>query len=236
MKKLKKLFFILLTGIMVLGGSVACLAATSSDKNTYVSDDADEQFIKYYKENIATNDDIEKKQYVLITRASDSFYSYGQYHNWVVLFSDKPVYFISGTSNGFTRVSGSTYGTFFYRGRFDGDGNISGFALDHKWDYVTTSRNTGYSGLPSQAVYSNYDVRVVKQDVVSNDDGSTSVVFNSTNDIFFSRPKVVAEAAVEIPKLVATETKTILPVAIGGLALLIGCLVLLPKLRNFLVV
>lgn len=55
------------------------------------------------------------------------------------------------------------------------------------------------------------------------------------NKVVFRKTEVpIARAAVVLPEKVGAEVKTILTIAIGGLALLIGSMVLLPKLKLFL--
>lgn len=59
---------------------------------------------------------------------------------------------------------------------------------------------------------------------------------DSSGTVVFSKTEVpVVVAARVLPEKVAGEVKTILTIAIGGLALLIGSMVLLPKLKIFLV-
>ena len=178
MKKLKKLFFVLLTGIMILGGSVACLADTS-----YPSVDEIKLQYNYY--------------FILYASSNDTYYLFN---------SDVPLIY---TGNSVLKPSNGTfsYENFIYS--------------DDVWKSVSKSSNVPSVsfGKTDEFLFSNYDIL--------NKDGSV---------FFYTEVIPVAKVAEQLPEVVRKQTEIILPIVIGGLALLIGSLTLLPKLRNFLLV
>lgn len=78
-------------------------------------------------------------------------------------------------------------------------------------------------------LWSNYDVKGGTAKVV---DGKW--VCDSTDTVFFSQPLNWTDSIKELPKVVRIQTREVLTVAVFWMALLIGCLVFFPKLRNFL--
>lgn len=108
-----------------------------------------------------------------------------------------------------------------------------------KWSTndMTNWGNGSYSGISSSI---NKNIFVSSSDgqyaVVSNIDvKETDSQGNENGKIFFQRPPVpISELAIPLTATVQTQTKIIIPIAVCCLALLIGSIVLLPRLRLFL--
>lgn len=64
---------------------------------------------------------------------------------------------------------------------------------------------------------------------------STDDIYCTDGSVFFRVPVDPIMSVQELPEKIIAQIKIILSIAIGGLALLIGSIVLLPKLKKFLV-
>lgn len=174
----------------------------------------DQEFVAWYKENVADNDYYNKLDYVFIV-------SGGTYYS--VCYSDKPLY---STVNGGNCFPAGTH-TIEHMFKVD-SGAYSGHIVNGK---NTWSDNYTSAFFGSKYVFSNYNISVV--DAVRDNDGKVS--FSPTGKVFFLRPLLpVATVAQELPKVLRIQVREIVVVAVGCLALLIGSIVLLPKLRLFL--
>lgn len=66
---------------------------------------------------------------------------------------------------------------------------------------------------------------------------SNQNIYDENNVLFFQQPLPVVLKAIQtaqLPEVIQGQVKTILPIAVGCLALVIGSIVLLSRLRNFL--
>lgn len=94
--------------------------------------------------------------------------------------------------------------------------------------HMVTSLNVDYTVITSSC-------DIVKFSNSGNYYRSTEYIKENSTGIFFQRPPVpVAELAVPLTAKIQNQVGKILPVAVGCLALLIGSIVLLPRLRIFL--
>ena len=92
-----------------------------------------------------------------------------------------------------------------------------------------------------RSIYEYSDIEIVTSSVdiytFSNPSMSyrtTSYIAENSTAIFFQRPPVpIVELAISLTKTVQKQTATILPIVVGCLALLIGSLILVPKLKIF---
>lgn len=180
----------------------------------YKITEADQDFIVWAKDNIFKKDDI--KQYVYVLSMGDA---------WVVVSSDKPLkkVLIDGkwsdwiepdTTLGDAIIKGSN-GSYWYHTNFSFSKTDDGYL--------------GISTYGNDLIWSNYDVRGGTAKLVDN-----KWVCDSADTVFFSQPVNWTDNIKELPKVVRIQTREILTVAVFWMALLIGCLVFLPKLRNFL--
>lgn len=82
-------------------------------------------------------------------------------------------------------------------------------------------------------VESNYEVIASNVDVYVR---NSSYEYNNFDEIFFQRPPIpIVELAIPLTATIQNQTAKILPIAVGCLALLIGSITLLPRLKMFLV-
>lgn len=181
----------------------------------YKITEQDQDFIAWYKKNVADNDYYNKLDYVAIVSGGD-YYS--------VYYSDKPLYSTVNGANCFPA------GTHTIEHMFIVDsGAYSGHIVNSK---RTWSDNYSGAQFSPNFVFSNYNISVV--DFTKDNDGKVS--FSPTGKVFFLKPLLpVATVAQELPKVVKIQVREIVVVAVGCLALLIGSIVLLPKLHHFLV-
>lgn len=225
MEKEKKQF-IISDYIIVIVGFLTMIAlvvfwstpahASTQQVCDYKITEQDQDFVAWYKENVAKNDDYKKYDYVVIVSGtSGDFYS--------VFYSDKPLYSTKDGGNCFPS------GTHTIQDMFN---VVSGGYSQH----IVNSEDTwsdNYSGayLGSRYVFSNYNISVV--DAVLDNGGKVS--FSPTGEVFFLKPLLpVATMVQELPKVLKIQVREIVVVAVCCLALLIGSTVLLPKLRLFL--
>lgn len=59
-------------------------------------------------------------------------------------------------------------------------------------------------------------------------------IIDESGDVFFQRPRMLAELAIPLTEAVQNQSTVIVPIAVGCLALLIGLTILAKKLRIFL--
>lgn len=179
----------------------------------YKITEADQDFIVWAKDNIFKKDNI--KQYVYVRSMGDA---------WVVVSSDKPL------KKAYVRDSwcdlietGIMYGDAIIKGK---DGS---YWYHTDFSYVTAKEDMLVSYFGNDLIWSNYDVRGGTAKLVDN-----KWVCDSADTVFFSQPVNWTDNIKELPKVVRIQTREVLTVAVFWMALLIGCLVFLPKLRNFL--
>lgn len=225
MEKEKKQFtisdyIIVIVGFLTMIALVVFWSAPAHASTHQVCDykitEQDQDFIAWYKENVAKNDYYNKYDYVVIVSGgTGNFYS--------VFYSDKPLYSTAEGGNCFPS------GTHIIKNHFKVvSGGYSGHIVNSE---TTWSDNYASAYFGSNYVFSNYNISVV--DVSVSNDGKVS--FDPTGEVFFLKPLLpVATVAQELPKVVRIQVREIVVVAVCCLALLIGSTVLLPKLRLFL--
>lgn len=180
----------------------------------YKITEGDQDFINYFN-SVFLDSDFDKLQYFYCFSTSDSDNAKLAY------FSDKMLVT--------TPVGKGKYGLIFPADtnvityRFcPVSGTFKIFGGDKT--YYDSLRSIYTNGV-CNGVVSNYDVR----SATFVDD---QLIYSDT--VFFSKPLIIAEMVREIPRVVRIQAKVILPIAVSCLALLTGCLVFLPKLKNFL--
>jgi len=179
----------------------------------YKITEADQDFIVWAKDNIFKKDNI--KQYVYVTSLGDA---------WCVVSSDKPLKKAYVNDHWCDLIeTGITYGDAIIKG-----GNGS-YHYHTDFSYATAKEDKFVSYYGVKLLWSNYDVKGGTAKVV---DGKW--VCDSTDTVFFSQPLNWTDSIKELPKVVRIQTREVLTVAVFWMALLIGCLVFFPKLRNFL--
>lgn len=179
----------------------------------YKITEADQDFIVWAKDNIFKKDNI--KQYVYVVSLGDS---------WNVISSDKPL------KKAYVRnywcdliETGTTYGSAIIEEK------NGSYWYHTDFSYSTAEEDKFVSYFGEKLLWSNYDVKGGTAKVVDN-----KWVCDSTDTVFFSQPVNWTDNIKELPKVVRIQTREVLTVAVFWMALLIGCLVFLPKLRNFL--
>lgn len=179
----------------------------------YKITEADQNFIVWAKDNIFKKDNI--KQYVYVRSMGDA---------WVVVSSDRPLKKAYLNNSWCDLIeAGTVYGDAIIKGK---DGSYWYYT---DFSYVTAKEDMFVSYFGNDLIWSNYDVKGGTAKVVDN-----KWVCDSTDTVFFSQPVNWTDNIKELPKVVRIQTREILTVAVFWMALLIGCLVFLPKLRNFL--
>ena len=179
----------------------------------YKITEADQDFIVWAKDNVFKKDNI--KQYVYVTSLGDA---------WCVVSSDKPLKKAYARDRWYDLIeTGITYGDAIIKG-----GNGS-YYYHTDFSYATAKEDRLVSYYGTKLLWSNYDVKGGTAKVVDN-----KWVCDSTDTVFFSQPLNWTDSIKELPKVVRIQTREILTVAVFWMALLIGCLVFLPKLRNSL--
>ena len=179
----------------------------------YKITEADQDFIVWAKDNIFKKDNI--KQYVYVRSMGDA---------WGVVSSDKPLKKVYIRDCWFDLIeTGVTYGSAIIKG---GDGS---YYYHTNFSYDTAKEDMYVSYFGNELIWSNYDVKGGTAKVVDN-----KWVCDSTDTVFFSQPLNWTDSIKEIPKVVRIQAREIIPVVVSCLALLIGCLTLLPRLKVFL--
>lgn len=179
----------------------------------YKITEADQDFIVWAKDNIFKKDNI--KQYVYVTSLGDA---------WSVVSSDKPLKKVYVGDHWYDLIeTGITYGSAII------EGENGSYYYHTDFSYATAKEDKFASYYGTKLLWSNYDVKGGTAKVVDN-----KWVCDSTDTVFFSQPVNWTDNIKELPKVVRIQTREILTVAVFWMALLIGCLVFLPKLRNFL--
>ena len=179
----------------------------------YKITEADQDFIVWAKDNIFKKDNI--KQYVYVTSLGNS---------WDVVSSDKPLKKVYMNDRWYDLIeTGTTYSGAIIKG-----GNGS-YYYHTDFSYATAKEDMFVSYYGTELLWSNYDVKGGTAKVVDN-----KWVCDSTDTVFFSQPLNWTDSIKELPKVVRIQTRETLTVVVFWMALLIGCLVFLPKLRNFL--
>lgn len=179
----------------------------------YKITEADQDFIVWAKDNIFKKDNI--KQYVYVTSLGDA---------WSVVSSDKPLKKAYVNDRWCDLIeTGTTYGNAIIKEK------NGSYWFHTDFLYATAKKDMFVSYYGTNLLWSNYDVKGGTAKVV---DGEW--VCDSTDTVFFSQPLNWTDSIKELPKVVRIQTRETLTVAVFWMALLIGCLVFLPKLRNFL--
>lgn len=225
MEKAKKQFtisdyIIVIVGFLTMIALVVFWSTPAHASTQQVCDykitEQDQDFVAWYKENVAKNDNYKKYDYVVIVSGSS-----GDYYS--VFYSDKPLYSTKSGANCFPT------GTHTINDLFN---VVSGGYSQHivnqenTWSDATASSYFGYN-----YIFSNYNISVV--DATRDNDGKVS--FSPTGEVFFLKPLLpVATMVQELPKVLKIQAREIVVVAVCCLALLIGSTVLLPRLRLFL--
>lgn len=184
----------------------------------YKITEQDQDFVAWYKKNVADNERYNKLDYVIIVSSGDSYFVY---------YSDKPLY---STNEGYNCFPAGTHTiNTMFKVNNSGSYKYSEHILNQK---NTWSDNYASAYFGSKYVFSNYNISVV--DAIRDNDGKFT--FNPTGEVFFLKPLLpVATMVQELPKVLKIQVREIVVVAVCCLALLIGSIVLLPKLRHFLV-
>lgn len=179
----------------------------------YKITEADQDFIVWAKDNIFKKDNI--KQYVYVRSMVDA---------WCVVSSDKPLkkVLIDGKWSDWIEP-GTTFSSAIIKG------SNGSYWYHTDFSYRTAGENIFASYFGNELLWSNYDVKGGTAKVVDN-----KWVCDSTDTVFFSQPLNWTDSIKEIPKVVRIQTREIIPVVVSCLALLIGCLTLLPRLKVFL--
>lgn len=179
----------------------------------YKITEADQDFIVWAKDNIFKKDNI--KQYVYVRSMGDA---------WCVVSSDKPLkkVLIDGKWSDWIEP-GTTFSSAIIKG------SNGSYWYHTDFSYRTAVENIFASYFGNELLWSNYDVKGGTAKVVDN-----KWVCDSTDTVFFSQPLNWTDSIKEIPKVVRIQTREIIPVVVSCLALLIGCLTLLPRLKVFL--
>lgn len=179
----------------------------------YKITEADQDFIVWAKDNIFKKDDI--KQYVYVRSMGDA---------WVVVSSDKPLkkVLIDGEWSDWIEP-GTTFSSAIIKG------SNGSYWYHTDFSYRTAVENIFASYFGNELLWSNYDVKGGTAKVVDN-----KWVCDSTDTVFFSQPVNWTDSIKELPKVVRIQAREIIPVVVSCLALLIGCLTLLPRLKVFL--
>lgn len=179
----------------------------------YKITEADQDFIVWAKDNIFKKDNI--KQYVYVTSLGDA---------WCVVSSDKPLKKAYMNDRWYDLIeTGTTYSDAIIKG-----GNGS-YRYHTDFSYVTAKEDKFVLYYGTDLLWSNYDVKGGTAKFVDN-----KWVCDSTDTVFFSQPLNWTDSIKEIPKVVRIQAREIIPVVVSCLALLIGCLTLLPRLKVFL--
>lgn len=180
----------------------------------YKITEADQDFIVWAKDNLFKNDNI--KQYVYVCSMVSG--------NYNVVSSDKPLKKVCIDNKWSDWVdSGVTYGSAILKKEG------KSYSYSTHFSYLTADSQQFIAYFSNNLIWSNYDVKGGTAKVV---DGKW--VCDSTDTVFFSQPLNWTDSIKELPKVVRIQTRETLTVAVFWMALLIGCLVFLPKLRNFL--
>lgn len=180
----------------------------------YKITEADQDFIVWAKDNLFKNDNI--KQYVYVCSMVSGNYS--------VVSSDKPLKKVCIDNKWSDWVdSGVTYGSAILKKEG------KSYSYSTHFSYLTADSQQFIAYFSNSLIWSNYDVKGGTAKVVDN-----KWVCDSTDTVFFSQPVNWTDNIKELPKVVRIQTREVLTVAVFWMALLIGCLVFLPKLRNFL--
>lgn len=179
----------------------------------YKITESDQDFIVWAKDNIFKKDNI--KQYVYVRSMGDS---------WCVVSSDKPLkkVLIDGRWSDWIEL-GTTFGSAIIKG------SNGSYWYHTDFSYRTAGENIIASYFGNELLWSNYDVKGGTAKVVDN-----KWVCDSTDTVFFSQPLNWTDSIKEIPKVVRIQAREIILVVVSCLALLIGCLTLLPRLKVFL--
>ena len=228
MKRVRKWLFALLTGVMVLGGSVACFAKTTTFTSQYDG--------KRYQIII---DDSALKQYPYWYLIYDYDAPNGTYYLYM---TEHPMY--NSTESGGDRMvcledTGFQILKKIYLYGSVPENNVldfSGVKPDSSNTWKSSNMGNGYYcfSLFESKIHSSSDFHAFvysSAEIMKVDYGGESGKW-TVNGSFFYPP--LAEVALELPKMVENQTEMILPIAVCCLALLIGFLTLLPKLRKFL--
>lgn len=179
----------------------------------YKITEADQDFIVWARDNIFKKDNI--KQYVYVTSLGDA---------WCVVSSDKPLKKAYVNDHWCDLIeTGTTYSDAIIKGK------NGSYHYHTDFLYATAKEDMFVSYYGVKLLWSNYDVKGGTAKVV---DGKW--VCDSTDTVFFSQPLNWTDSIKELPKVVRIQTRETLTVAVFWMALLIGCLVFFPKLRNFL--
>lgn len=229
MKRVRKWLFALLTGVMVLGGSVACFAKTTTFTSQYdekryqiiIDDSALEQYPYWY---LVYDYDAPNTRYDLYMTKNPMYNSTESGGDRMVCLKDTDFqilrkYYVNGSlpENNVLDFSGIKA------------------SASNTWK-SSNMGNGGYcfSLFESNINHPSYDFHSFmysSAEIMKVDYGGESGKW-TVNGSFFYPP--LAEVALELPKMVENQTEMILPIAVCCLALLIGFLTLLPKLRKFL--
>lgn len=180
----------------------------------YKITEADQDFITWFKANMYGSERL--KQYVYIRSMGDS---------WSVVSSDRPLRKIKIRDSWLDNIEpGTTYGSSIIKKV----GN--GYTTHTDFSYSVADDNcVGVSWFGNDLIWSNYNVLSGVGVVKDN-----KYYFEPSDTVFFSQPLNWTDNIKEIPKVVRVQARVIILVVVSCLALLIGCLTLLPRLKVFL--
>lgn len=219
MEKEKKQFtisdyIVVIVGFLVMMALVVFWSTPAhASTYTYKLTENDEGMVDWYKNHYAdvVEDtkhvcDLSQFKYKAITSTGSQ---------WQLYVSECPIYCINGSSYA------STYAKMLY---FDRDSSGEYHMKYNNWNVVNDSDYHSFGS--GNLIYADHDVKVATVD------SSTGKVY-TTDSLFFLRTPL-AVVIKSLPKTVGVQVETIVTVAVCCLALLIGSLVLLPKLRIYL--
>ena len=180
----------------------------------YKISESDQDFITWFKANMYGSERL--KQYVYISSMNDS---------WIVVSSDRPLRKIKIRDSWSDNIEpGTTYGSSIIKKVGNGYTTHTDFSYS-----VADDNYVGVAYFSNELIWSNYNVSSGVGVVKDN-----KYYFEPSDTVFFSQPLNWTDNIKEIPKVVRVQAREIIPVVVSCLALLIGCLTLLPRLKVFL--
>lgn len=180
----------------------------------YKISESDQDFITWFKANMYGSERL--KQYVYISSMNDS---------WIVVSSDRPLCKIKIRDSWFDNIEpGTTYGSSIIKKVGNGYTTHTDFSYS-----VADDNYVGVAYFSNELIWSNYNVSSGVGVVKDN-----KYYFEPSDTVFFSQPLNWTDNIKEIPKVVRVQAREIIPIVVSCLALLIGCLTLLPRLKVFL--
>lgn len=220
-KRLKKILPFICATLLLLGSSVTVFAAYETEipySNYSIS------MLKQIAIDSGLVDDMSDYKYMTVLYSdSDMIFVY---------ITSEPLYTVTATDSSSSRLILDSelsvsycisighdwvYNESTYKEYIDDSGYS--FLMHCTTSFFTVATRSTDDDLRNYILYSNYDI--------CTSDGS----------LFFQQPLPVVPKAIQaaqLPEVIQKQITIILPIAVGCLALVIGSIVLLPRLRNFL--